>query len=63
MIIDGRTVAIVPSAGLALLLQAKWALDHLLLGVPLEDLVDAPFGWREGWHYTVPGGWTGPLVR
>ncbi len=32
----------------------KWALDHLLKGVPLEDLVDSSFGWQEGWHYTVP---------
>ena len=38
----------------------KWALDHLLCGRPLEDLVDAPFGWREGWHYTVPSGRTEP---
>jgi broad specificity phosphatase PhoE len=36
----------------------KWALDHLLRSRPLEDLVDAPFGWREGWHYTVRSGWT-----
>ncbi|MGI8854129.1 MAG: histidine phosphatase family protein [Thermomicrobiales bacterium] len=36
----------------------KWALDFLLNGVALEDLVDAPFGWREGWHYTLPTGWT-----
>jgi broad specificity phosphatase PhoE len=39
--------------------ENKWALDHLLLGRPLEDLVDAPFGWREGWHYTLPSGRTG----
>ena len=31
----------------------RWALDHLLLGVPLEELVDAPFEWREGWEYVV----------
>lgn len=37
----------------------KWALDCLLNGARLEDLVDAPFGWREGWRYTVPTGWTG----
>jgi broad specificity phosphatase PhoE len=36
----------------------KWALDHLLCSRPLEDLVDAPFGWQEGWHYTVRSGWT-----
>ena len=35
----------------------RWALDTLLTGVPLEQLVDAPFGWREGWSYTVPTGW------
>jgi broad specificity phosphatase PhoE len=37
----------------------RWALDHLLLGVPLADLVGAPFEWQEGWEYTVgdqPGG-------
>lgn len=37
----------------------KWALDNLLTGVALEDLVDAPFAWQEGWHYTLPAGWTG----
>ncbi len=26
----------------------KWALDCLLTGASIEDLVDAPFGWREG---------------
>jgi alpha-ribazole phosphatase/probable phosphoglycerate mutase len=31
----------------------RWALDHLLHGTPLEDLVDAPFAWREGWEYRV----------
>jgi broad specificity phosphatase PhoE len=31
----------------------RWALDHLINGVALEDLVDAPFGWREGWTYTL----------
>lgn len=36
----------------------RWALDHLLDGAPLADLVDAPFEWREGWHYTLPTPWT-----
>ena len=31
----------------------KWALDVLLLGARLEDLLVADFGWREGWEYTV----------
>jgi alpha-ribazole phosphatase/probable phosphoglycerate mutase len=33
----------------------RWALDHLLDGVPLEGLVDAPFAWRHGWDYMVDG--------
>lgn len=37
----------------------RWALDCLLTGARLEDLVDAPFDWREGWHYTLPTGWRG----
>lgn len=39
----------------------KWAFDCLLAGRRLEDLVDAPFGWQEGWHYTLPSGWTTPV--
>jgi broad specificity phosphatase PhoE len=31
----------------------RWALDHAVRGIPLEDLVDAPFDWREGWEYTL----------
>jgi broad specificity phosphatase PhoE len=37
----------------------RWALDHLLLGRDLADLVVAPFAWQEGWHYTLPTGWAG----
>jgi broad specificity phosphatase PhoE len=32
----------------------RWALRHLIEGVPLEELVDAPFEWQEGWEYVVP---------
>jgi broad specificity phosphatase PhoE len=28
--------------------------ERMLEGVPLEDLVDAPFEWQEGWEYLVP---------
>lgn len=35
----------------------RWALEHLLLGRRLEDLVDAPFSWRTGWEFRVPSGW------
>ena len=31
----------------------RWALEHLLLGTPLEDLVLAPFEWQEGWTYRL----------
>jgi 2,3-bisphosphoglycerate-dependent phosphoglycerate mutase len=31
----------------------RWALDHTLVGTPLEELVDAPFLWREGWEYEL----------
>jgi broad specificity phosphatase PhoE len=44
---DGeRIVAIAHSAN-------RWALDHLVNGVPLAELVDAPFAWQEGWLYLV----------
>jgi broad specificity phosphatase PhoE len=42
----GRVLVIAHSAN-------RWALDHLVNGVPLEELVDAPFDWREGWLYVV----------
>jgi broad specificity phosphatase PhoE len=32
----------------------RWALEHLLNGAPLEDLVEAPFNWQPGWTYMVP---------
>ncbi|MEV0134229.1 histidine phosphatase family protein [Dactylosporangium sp. NPDC050688] len=31
----------------------RWALDHLLEGVPLEKLMAMDFGWREGWEYQL----------
>ncbi len=31
----------------------RWALEHLLLGTRLEDLVDAPFEWRPGWRFPL----------
>jgi broad specificity phosphatase PhoE len=41
----------------------RWALQHLLDGVPLEDLVDAPFAWQPGWRFTLSTGWTGGAPR
>ena len=31
----------------------RWALQHLLEGVSLEDLVAAPFEWQEGWLFRL----------
>jgi broad specificity phosphatase PhoE len=31
----------------------RWALDHLVNGVPLDELVEAPFMWQPGWTYLV----------
>jgi broad specificity phosphatase PhoE len=31
----------------------RWALDYLVGGTPLEELVAAPFLWRDGWTYLV----------
>jgi broad specificity phosphatase PhoE len=50
---DGRRVLVVAHSA------NRWALDHLLNGERLEDLVDAPFDRREGWSYRLPSGWTG----
>lgn len=32
---------------------ARWAFDHLLDGVALEELIEADFAWREGWEYRL----------
>ncbi len=29
----------------------RWAFDHFVNGVPLEDLADEDFVWRPGWDY------------
>jgi alpha-ribazole phosphatase/probable phosphoglycerate mutase len=42
----GRVIVIGHSA-------TRWALDHLLKGVPLEELVAVPFDWQEGWVYEL----------
>jgi broad specificity phosphatase PhoE len=31
----------------------RWALQHLLDGTALEQLVTAPFAWRPGWEWTL----------
>jgi 2,3-bisphosphoglycerate-dependent phosphoglycerate mutase len=42
---DGQRVLIIGHVA------TRWALDHVLGGIPLEELVHAPFEWREGWEY------------
>ena len=32
----------------------RWALDHFLGGVALEDLMAEDFAWQEGWEYRLP---------
>ena len=42
---DGRRILVIGHSA------TRWALDHLLAGRALEELVDAPFDWRPGWLY------------
>jgi broad specificity phosphatase PhoE len=46
---DGQRVLIVAHSA------NRWALECLLNGVRLEDLVDAPFCWQPGWVFTLDG--------
>lgn len=31
----------------------RWGLDHILTGVALDVLLDAPFEWQPGWEYLL----------
>lgn len=44
---DGETVVLVAHSA------NRWALEHLLEGTPLAELVDAPFEWQPGWRYEL----------
>ncbi len=44
---DGGRVLLISHAA------PRWALEHLLHGAALEDLVAAPFEWQEGWTYRL----------
>jgi broad specificity phosphatase PhoE len=44
---DGKSVVIIGHSA------TRWALDHLLCGQALSDLVNARFSWQEGWRYTM----------
>jgi alpha-ribazole phosphatase/probable phosphoglycerate mutase len=45
---DGRRICLISHSA------NKWALDVIVHGKHLEELVDAPFDWREGWEYEIP---------
>jgi broad specificity phosphatase PhoE len=44
---DGKRVLIIGHTA------TRWALDVLISGEHFADLVDGPFGWREGWNYSL----------
>lgn len=44
---DGERVVVIGHAA------TRWSLQHLVDGKRLEDVVGAPFEWKEGWEYTV----------
>ncbi|MFC0624758.1 histidine phosphatase family protein [Kribbella deserti] len=44
---DARVLLVAHSAN-------RWALQCLLAGAVLEDLVDAPFAWQPGWEFDLP---------
>jgi broad specificity phosphatase PhoE len=44
---DGRRILVIGHSA------QRWALDHLVNGRPLEELITAPFAWREGWEYVL----------
>ena len=44
---DGKRVVVVSHAA------PRWALQHLLDGIPLETLLGAPFDWQPGWKFRL----------
>ncbi|MBC9725529.1 histidine phosphatase family protein [Streptomyces sp. TRM68367] len=46
--VDGSRVLLIAHAA------NRWALDCLLHGASLQDLLDAPFHWQPGWEYALP---------
>ena len=49
---DGGRVLIISHA------SPHWAIQNLLLGRPLEELVVEPFEWQDGWLYRLDPGQT-----
>ncbi|GII97170.1 histidine phosphatase family protein [Sinosporangium siamense] len=50
---DGRRILLIAHTA------NQWALDYLLSGASLLDLLKAPFTWQPGWTYMLPSGWGG----
>lgn len=48
---DGRRILMIAHTA------NRWALDCLLAGTSLHNLLKAPFTWQAGWSYTLPSGW------
>jgi broad specificity phosphatase PhoE len=46
---DGQHIVIIAHSA------NRWALQVLLGGARIEDLVNAPFRWRPGWHFLLDG--------
>jgi 2,3-bisphosphoglycerate-dependent phosphoglycerate mutase len=44
---DGRRVAVIGHVA------TRWGLDHVIGGVPLEELISAEFVWQPGWEYRL----------
>lgn len=45
---DGRRVLVIAHSA------NRWALQALLTGADLHDVIASPFRWQPGWEYTVP---------
>ncbi len=35
-------------------LATRWALEHVLNGIPVEELVTSEFAYQQGWEYRLP---------
>jgi alpha-ribazole phosphatase/probable phosphoglycerate mutase len=44
---DGSSVLVIGHVA------TRWAFEHYLKGVPLEELIEADFEWRPGWEYQM----------
>jgi 2,3-bisphosphoglycerate-dependent phosphoglycerate mutase len=44
---DGQRVLVIGHVA------TRWGLDHLIDGVPLEDLIAQDFAWQQGWEYRL----------